>query len=84
MLGVPLSMVVTFFVVLDPPQQRPSPRRLPGDRAPLVGNYESLYPRMEMREKLATVRGILHYMLPLGGVYFFEYLINQGEKKSFS
>jgi len=78
MLGVPLSMVVTFFVVLDPPQQRPSPRRLPGDRAPLVGSYESLYPRMEMREKLATVRGILHYMLPLGGVYFFEYLINQG------
>jgi battenin len=33
--------------------------------------------RLSCRQKLASVRGLLQYMIPLGLVYFFEYLINQ-------
>jgi hypothetical protein len=32
---------------------------------------------MTCGEKLASVRFLLKYMVPLGLVYFFEYLINQ-------
>jgi battenin len=48
------------------------------EREELLGDVLSSGQRMmTCGEKLASVRFLLKYMVPLGLVYFFEYLINQ-------
>ena len=75
MLIVPLGMFLTFFLMIKPRIQEQTE-----DLVPLVLQDDDVVPttRMSLTEKLGSIRGLLRYMIPLGLVYFFEYLINQG------
>ncbi|XP_023344582.1 battenin isoform X3 [Eurytemora carolleeae] len=74
MLVVPVGMFLTFFFLIKPSSQGHAE-----DSVPLVLQEETeLGSRMTFQEKLGSMRGLLRYMIPLGLVYFFEYLINQG------
>ena len=75
MLIVPVGMFLTFFFLIKPRSQGHAE-----DSVPLVLQEETeLGSRMTFQEKLGSMRGLLRYMIPLGLVYFFEYLINQGK-----
>ena len=88
MLWVPVGLALAFWVLLVP-HKLP----LPGqeDQEPLLEDQELLRQDqlvecdsdqdpdlpLSVWEKLLLVSGLFKYMLPLGLVYFFEYLINQ-------
>ncbi len=40
-------------------------------------NYITTEP-LSLSEKFGLIPGLLKYMVPLGLIYFFEYIINQG------
>ena len=92
MLLVPACMMLTYGLVLQTHRAAATrPREDETDRAllmadqeehlsqPLSDQPEERAPQpLSTQEKIATMSGLAKYMLPLGSVYFFEYLINQG------
>ena len=84
MLVVPAGTLATFCLLLRPSrhhQLSPSPvtPSCAGDDSDDDSELSGLLTgrRLTCGEKLAAIRGLLQYMIPLGLVYFFEYLINQ-------
>ncbi|XP_060846817.1 battenin [Rhopalosiphum padi] len=71
MLSVPFLMAVSFWVLLEHPK-KDQISTMPNDCPDLSTNSQSL------SNKLSYVPSLLKFMIPLGLVYFFEYLINQG------
>ncbi|XP_025207270.1 battenin [Melanaphis sacchari] len=71
MLSVPFLMAVTFWVLLEHPKKEEIPT-IPSDCPEFNTNTQSF------SKKLSYVPSLLKFMIPLGLVYFFEYLINQG------
>lgn len=84
MLFIPVGMFLTFTVVLKVPTHRTVNQD--SDRISLLSNLPddqvlilSSQPQpITISEKLSLIPGLLKYMVPLGLVYFFEYVINQG------
>ncbi|CAH1733350.1 battenin [Aphis gossypii] len=71
MLSVPFLMAVSFWVLLEHPKKdQISP--MPSDCPDFSTNSQSL------SNKISYIPSLLKFMIPLGLVYFFEYLINQG------
>lgn len=84
MIVVPMGMGLTFWGLLKPNENIYARANL--DTVPLLDSEEDQSPQhmnanqepLTVIEKLTRVKGLLKYMIPLGLVYFFEYLINQG------
>ncbi|RZF46105.1 hypothetical protein LSTR_LSTR012965 [Laodelphax striatellus] len=67
MTSVPLLMALIFTFTLKNPD-----RQL--ETAVLERNQQDF----KLKQKLLFLPSLMHYMIPIGLVYFFEYLINQG------
>ena len=82
MLIVPGGLAVTFWCLLDPSRSRDSNAEYTA--LAQSEQEEDIYlqtlqqPSLCFMEKITIIRSLLKYMIPLGTVYFFEYLINQG------
>lgn len=76
MIAVPaIELIVFFFVLRKPSSLRIEDQDIGEDVAP---DAADVAPMRSLKEKLLYIKKLLRYMLPLGFVYFFEYLINQG------
>ena len=80
MLVVPVGLAVSFWALLEPSLTNNS-----GEYLPLANTEDLSEPQSEpasshqsFHHKLWVLRGLAKFMVPLGLVYFFEYLINQG------
>ena len=84
MLVVPLGLALAFWGLLEPSLTNTSWEYLPladtEDQTPPAPPHQSEPSRshQSLRHKLSVLRGLAKFMVPLGFVYFFEYLINQG------
>ena len=82
MLIVPGGLAVTFWCLLEPsrsPDQQTEYRPLAQSEHEEDLNLQSPeQSALSFVEKITIIRSLLKYMIPLGAVYFFEYLINQG------
>ena len=77
MLVVPAGLALSFWCLLEPSVSSSS------GYEPLSSEDLSLTPvphssPASFQHKLSVLRGLTKFMIPLGFVYFFEYLINQG------
>jgi battenin len=92
MLVVPVGTLATFFLVLRPSRRHTHQHERSFSPVPYVSVSNDddrdsddddselsglLTTRLTCSEKLCSVGSLLKYMIPLGLVYFFEYLINQ-------
>ncbi|XP_022163943.1 battenin [Myzus persicae] len=71
MLSVPFLMGVSFWVLLEHPNKDEIPT-MPSSSLDPSANSQSI------SNKMSYIPSLLKFMIPLGLVYFFEYLINQG------
>ena len=82
MLVVPGGLAVTFWCLLEPSRssdQQTEYRPLAQSEHEEDLNLQSPeQSALSFVEKITIIRSLLKYMIPLGAVYFFEYLINQG------
>eukprot|EP00092_Neocalanus_flemingeri_P032193 GFUD01034989.1.p1 GENE.GFUD01034989.1~~GFUD01034989.1.p1 ORF type:complete len:425 (-),score=70.86 GFUD01034989.1:138-1412(-) len=91
MIIVPLGMGITFWGLLKPKENNLHNTNTTTDTVPLLDSEDQTSQEGEHHteteedtsqltviEKLKLVKSLLKYMIPLGLVYFFEYLINQG------
>jgi len=84
MILAPLGMGLVFWGVLDPSKNistsssHDSVPLLHGEEEENQQNTTPAEGALTVIEKLKRLRGLSKYMIPLGLVYFFEYLINQG------
>ena len=82
MLVVPGGLAVTFWCLLEPSRssdQQTEYRPLAQSEHEEDLNRQSPeQSALSFVEKITIIRSLLKYMIPLGAVYFFEYLINQG------
>lgn len=84
MVIIPVGMAVTFWLIIQPPDSSNASHSdtvplLASDTADIIINRPtSVAPVITFTDKLAIFLGLYKYMIPLGLVYFFEYLINQG------
>lgn len=75
MISVPtLELAVLFFMLRKPASSKIEDQDLGED----VSAQDALPPMKSIKEKLLYIKSLLHFMLPLALVYFFEYFINQG------
>ena len=90
MVVVPLGMALSFWGLLKPDESTSRPIGIE-DNQPLLEEEEDTLgiiedndehrdapPPLTVIEKLVRTKSLLKYMIPLGLVYYFEYLINQG------
>lgn len=73
MVTVPAIELLTFFFLLTKPASKKIEDQHKGDDV-----VEDLPPLKNFSEKIFYIKTLVHFMLPLGLVYFFEYFINQG------
>ena len=76
---VPSMTVVTFYYIL--PTAKKKIERISLDdlsNNAVRSNNISNNAKLTFREKLQIMPSLIPYMLPIGLVYLFEYLINQG------
>ena len=82
MLVVPLCLGLTFWSLLEPSLTNNSSEYFPladtADQTPPPSQPELSSSHQSFQHKLSVLRGLAKFMVPLGFVYFFEYLINQG------
>jgi len=84
MILAPLGMGLVFWGVLVPSKNisasssHDSVPLLQGEEEENLQNTTPAEGALTVTEKLERLRGLSKYMIPLGLVYFFEYLINQG------
>lgn len=71
MLSVPFLMGMSFWVLLEHPKKDEIPTTSSISPDPSTNNQS-------FSNKLSYIPKLLAFMIPLGLVYFFEYLINQG------
>ena len=82
MLCVPCGLAMTFCCLLEP--SRSPDNQTEYSALAQTEHQEDLRPlspdttALTFVEKITTIKSLLKYMIPLGAVYFFEYLINQG------
>ena len=82
MLIVPGGLALTFWCLLEP--SRSSDDQAEYTALAQSEHHVDLNPESPetsplcFAEKLTLIKSLLKYMIPLGAVYFFEYLINQG------
>ena len=85
MLIIPVGLAITFFCVVTPTKTYTTSHQY----APISGdelnteademNEQNIHQETDLfLNKIILIRGLLKYMVPLGAVYYFEYLINQG------
>lgn len=74
MISVPAIEMITFFGLLRNPSGYVVENNT---KNPEEANLD-LPPMTKPMEKILYVKHLLHYMMPLALVYFFEYFINQG------
>lgn len=82
MILVPTLELLTFFLVLSPPEIRTS-EVLSVEQRPLFedsrnNQHNQLPPLNTIAEKFSYIPKLMIYFIPLTSVYFFEYFINQG------
>ena len=84
MLCVSVFLALAFFYLLSPSSSNNPPCEyapLPNEdeaeegQSPLFSDSERNV-NLNVYDKIYLVRGLLRFMLPLGAVYYFEYLIN--------
>lgn len=73
MIVVPSAEMLAFFFLLTKPKSLKIEDQHVGDKV-----TDDLPPMTSMKEKIFYIRQLLHFMIPLLLVYFFEYFINQG------
>lgn len=73
MVVVPSLELLVFYFLLTKPASRRIEDQHKGDDV-----VDDLPPLKNFTEKIVYIKSLVHYMIPLGLVYFFEYLINQG------
>jgi len=84
MVIIPVGMAATFWLILQPPESSNEAYSdtvplLASDTADIIINRPTPHPPVvTFTDKMAIFLGLYKYMVPLGLVYFFEYLINQG------
>jgi len=84
MVIVPVGMAITFWLIIEPPENpnvghTDTVPLLASDTADIIINRPALPPPvLTLADKLGIFLSLYKYMVPLGAVYFFEYLINQG------
>ena len=82
MLVVPAGLAVSFWALLEPSLASNSSEYFPlsntEDQSESQHLETSLPSHQSFQHKLSVLRGLTKFMVPLGFVYFFEYLINQG------
>lgn len=76
MIAVPAVELIVFFFVLRKPSSTKIEDQFIGDSVAL--DDSDVAPMRSIKEKLLYIKKIVRYMIPLGLVYFFEYVINQG------
>lgn len=76
MIAVPTVELVVFFFVLRKPKSLRIEDQHIGEN--VSEDDSDIAPMKSMKEKLLYIQKLVKYMVPLGLVYFFEYLINQG------
>jgi battenin len=75
MTAVPaVEMIVYFFLLRKPASNRIEDQHKGDD----VAEEDNVPPMRSMKEKLLYIKSLVHFMLPLALVYYFEYVINQG------
>ena len=84
MLFVPVGLALSFWCLLEPEFESsvdtvytPLPDHDDRDNQENEIEQESSS-TLTIREKFLLIKSLRRFMLPLGAVYFFEYLINQG------
>jgi battenin len=75
MVCVPTIEFLVFFLLLRKPA---SSRIEDQDIGEEVAEEDQVPPMKSMKEKIFYIKSLLHFMIPLALVYFFEYVINQG------
>ncbi|KFM79238.1 Battenin, partial [Stegodyphus mimosarum] len=84
MLTIPVLTALVFWILIVHPvpvkcQCSSEMEPMLGDSIEMTkGNYSKPSELYSFRKKLSLVKPLLKYMIPLGLVYFAEYLINQG------
>lgn len=73
MIAVPSFEIVIFFCLLTKPKSMRIEDQHVGDKV-----VDDQPPLTSVKEKILYIRQLLHFMIPLCLVYFFEYFINQG------
>jgi battenin len=73
MVCVPVFEFLIFFFLLTKPASSRIEDQHKGDDV-----VEDLPPMKSFSEKIIYVKTLIHFMIPLGLVYLFEYFINQG------
>lgn len=75
MICVPVFELFVLFGLLRKPKSFKIEDQYKGDN---VAEEDDLPPMKSMKEKIVWIKSIVHHMVPLCLVYFFEYFINQG------
>ncbi|KAG8038990.1 hypothetical protein G9C98_003297 [Cotesia typhae] len=73
MLVVPIAEAIAFWVIMTPPNDKTVIKYGLSSQDEIIK-----VPKKTIREKIALVPGLMHYLIPLFLVYLFEYYINQG------
>ncbi|XP_028914618.1 battenin isoform X1 [Ornithorhynchus anatinus] len=81
MLGLPIVMLASYYVLLMSPQGEGEPEA--SSRQPLLDGQDqelslNSSPTLSFKDRWSVFKGLLHYLIPLAIVYFAEYFINQG------
>jgi battenin len=75
MTAVPAVELIVYFFLLRKPASNRIEDQHKGDD---VAEEDNVPPMRSMKEKLLYIKSLVHFMLPLALVYYFEYVINQG------
>ena len=78
MVVVPVCLAFSFFCLLEPSLTNHSGYAPLSSEEPTQSPHSPHTSHTSFSHKLSVLRGLTHFMVPLGLVYFFEYLINQG------
>ncbi|XP_018571331.1 battenin [Anoplophora glabripennis] len=76
MLVIPLSMAISFWIILPKPSEQDIAHALEIQK--IVNNEEMKNPKAAIKKKLSLIPGLMKYIIPFSLVYLFEYFINQG------
>lgn len=75
MITVPsLELVVLYFLLRKPASSKIEDQHQGDD----VADEDVVPPMKSIKEKVLYIKTLVHFMIPLALVYFFEYFINQG------
>ncbi|KAJ8923748.1 hypothetical protein NQ315_010329 [Exocentrus adspersus] len=76
MLIIPVSMAISFWVILPNPSEEDIAQALEIQK--IVNKEELKNPKQVIKKKILLIPGLMKYIVPFSLVYLFEYFINQG------